>query len=307
MSKKAELPKEEEVDVGNDTGSMVAAVVDGGAALSTLDKKTALLTRLSEHVSELSVDLADNIGVLVETLKPDQEGFGEMKNLYYRPPSVRVRQLMTVQAPTNVKNGELFSQDTGEKFESPLRFVPIYPYEDQARFPPGEAKPDCRSDDCEFNMSGDLCFECQDRPWRDGVKQSCNRSVNIIAASPDFRRLYHIQFSKTSTPSGKAVVQQTRIAGQRLWERIYELGTEEIKGKQGLYYKLTTSFTGEAANPAFFKIGRDLHDIMGAQREEGKERSRERRGNTSAIIDSVSTEAADLPGSGSNAADYDDL
>ena len=298
MTKKAELPKE--------TPSQKNPPEET-KALTIADKKSNLMMSLSEHVGELPTELAERIDVLVETLKPEQEGFGEMKNLYYRPPSVRVRQLMTIQAPTNVENGELFSQDTGEKFESPLKFVPIYPYEDQARFPPNSPKPDCRSDDCEFNMSGDPCADCPDKPWRDGVKQQCNRSVNIIAASPDFSRLYHIQFSKTSTPSGKSVIQQTRVAGQRLWQRIYELSTEGVKGAQGLYYKLITSFTGEAPDPAFFKIGRDLHDIMGAQREEMKARSLERRGNTSAIIDSVATEAADTPSDGKTSADYTDM
>lgn len=305
MTKKAELPKKEEAKEETKEENTP------NAAMVIAEKKGNLLILLAEHVSDLPDELAENISVLVETLKPDQEGFGEMKNLYYRPPSVRVRQLMTTQAPTNVKNGELFSQDTGERFDTPLPFVPIYPYENQARFPPGSAKPDCRSDDCEFNMSGQPCAECPDRPWRDGVKQACNRSVNIIAASPDFKRLYHIQFSKTSTPSGKAVIQQTRIAGQRLWQRIYELGTEEIKGNQGLYYKLTTSFTGKATDQAFFKIGKDLHDIMGTQREEGKARSRERRGNTSAIIDSVVTDVSNsengAAGDGGNDTDYTDL
>ena len=244
------------------------------------------LDRLMTVVASIPADKSNGIQQLTATLNPQQEGFGEMDEVNYRAPVVKVKQPVTTAAPKAADNGDLYSSDTGEIFTAPLVFVPIYPYENRARFQTGAMKPDCRSEDCKTSVYGDDCSKCPDRPWKDNEPQKCNNSVNIMAASPDFASLYHLQFSKTSATAGTAVIRQARNAGKKLWERVHHLDTEEVKGGSGIYYVLKTSFA-QPADPDYVAVGHALHDILGEQRTKLKEEISKRVAEGKGAVDTL--------------------
>lgn len=278
----------EEVSATDESQELATTKQEDVAAV----RVTQALDKLVTAVGDLSEENQTGIRVLAETLNPSQEGFGEIEEVRYRPPVVKVRQPVTTSAPERAKNGDLYSQDTGDVFDKPLLFVPIYPYENRARFQPGEMKPDCRSEDCKTSIYGDDCSKCGDRPWRDGKKQKCNNSFNIIAASPDFSRMYHLQFSKTSMKVGSSVIKQTRNAGQKPWQRVYGLGSKQETGGQGPYYTLTASFV-EQVDPVFYATGNALHDLLGEQRAQAKAAAASRLAERQGTVDNLDDDIGD--------------
>jgi len=267
---------------------------------------TPAMQSLIAAIEALPPEKSAGIMQLAETLNPKQEGFGEMEDLRYRPPVVKVKQAMTTIAPKAAVNGDLYSSDTGEIFTKPLEFIPLYPYENRARFPTGSMKPDCRSEDCKTSIYGDDCSKCPDRPWKDNQQQKCNNSVNIIAASLDFSKLYHLQFSKTSSKAGTAVLRQSRNAGQKPFERVYHLDTDEVKGGQGVYYTLSTSFA-ENGDPIFYPTCKALHDVFQEQRVQLKEDASSRISDSSKAIDNLDDDVGTPSDENTPKGDFTDL
>jgi hypothetical protein len=265
------------------------------------------IDRLTTAVDKLPVALSEGIKELAMIINPQQEGYGELDEVRYRPPVVKVKQPVTTAAPKAAQNGDIFSQDTGEVFSKPLPFVPIYPFENRARFQPGAMKPDCRSEDCKTSIYGDDCSKCPDRPWKDNKQQKCNNSFNIIAASPDFSKLYHLQFSKTSMKAGTSVVRQARNAGKKPWQRVYNLDTEEVKGGQGIYYVFDTSFSGDETDPQLFDTGRALHDVLGEQRMKMREELAQRIAEGKTAVDALDDDIAAPEDVSSAKSSFDDL
>jgi len=230
----------------------------------TKNKKTTALTipgnqELTEIVKNLPEKIVEGVVQLAEVMKPNPDGFGEMENMYYRPPVIKIKQLMTTQAPSNANPGDIFSGDTGEVFKKPFVVIPIYPYENRAKFVVGNNKPECRSEDCKISIYGDDCSKCLDRPWRGGAKQACNNSINIYAVNEDFSRMFHLQFNGSSAKAGLAIINQARAAGVKLWHRKYSLNVEEASKGTGTYYKFKTSYV-EPVDEELHLLGHHYHE-----------------------------------------------
>ena len=122
---------------------------------------------LSTAIAQLPDDKQAGVIKLFEQMSPTEEEYGEMdEELRWRPMIISVKQPTSRNFPDAAKNGDLYSNDTGEVFKQPLEFVPLYPYTNQARFQSGGQRPDCRSEDGKMSIYGDKCAECNDRPWR---------------------------------------------------------------------------------------------------------------------------------------------
>ncbi len=294
--------KEKEVEESAEESQELATTETEEKAMATTIPATE---KLATAIEALPEEKQASILELAATLDPQQEGFGEM-NVRYRPPVVKVRQPVTTAAPKTAENGDLYSADTGEVFKRPLSFIPVYPYENRARFQPGDMKPDCRSEDCKTSIYGDDCSKCPDRPWKDNKQQKCNNSVNIMATSLDFSKMYHMQFAKTSTKAGTSIIRQTRNAGKKPWQRIYQLDTEEVKGGQGNYFILTTSFV-EESDPDFHRIGHALHDVLGEQRLRAKEEMNERISEGQKAVDNLDDDIDTADGEKAAKGDFKDL
>jgi len=222
---------------------------------------------LSVAISNLPKDKQEAVLQLFRQMRPNDEDYGEMTDVRWRPTILSLKQPTTRKAPDTAQNGDLYSNDTGRVYDRPLEFVPIYPYTNRARFPPGAQRPDCRSEDEKKSIYGDLCAKCPDRPWKDGQKQSCARTTNILATTPSFNRVFMLQFRGASFKKGVEIVNQAVSDGERLHQRIYTLDTKKEEGKQGVYYTLAPSYKG-AVDEKFIPIGEAMYAELKSQRAE---------------------------------------
>ena len=306
MAKKDHKDREEEM-VPQEVESKELATTDQEE--KSMTAVSPALERLVLAVEALPPEKQVGVRKLAELLNPQQEGFGEIEEVRYRSPVIKIRQRMTNNAPKAADIGDLYSADTGEIFSRPFGFIPIFPYENRARFRPGEMKPDCRSEDCKVSIHGDDCSKCPTSPWKNNQAQDCNNSFNLIAANLDFSKLYHLQFSKTSYKVGVSIIRQARNAGQKPWQRLYELDTSEVKGNSGPYHVFTTSFL-ETSDPDFHETSRSLHDFLSEQRKEAKEAAGKRLAESRAAIETLDAYIGDSSDGNADAApkgDFTDL
>lgn len=269
-------------------------------------KETALTSQetLSNALSALPEEKQEEILRLFRQMRPRTEDYGEMNDIRWRPTILSVKQPTTRKAPDAAQNGDLYSSDTGRVYERPLEIVPIYPYTNRTRFQPMGMRPDCRSEDEKISIYGDKCAECPDRPWKDGKRQKCQRTVNIITTTPDFNRIFLLQFRGASFKQGVTIVNQAISDGERLHQRIYTLNTKKEEGKQGVYYTLVANYKG-AVDETLVPVGQEMYNELKQQREEFLQKIRdniaESRNRADMVSDDISEELDEEP------ADFSDL
>lgn len=205
-----------------------------------------------EHITNAVPEVyRENVTALFRLLNPAESDleFGDIdtSRFVYRPPMIRVKQPVS-QTNILVKNGDLYSPDTGEILERPLKLIPIFTWENRMKFVQGEREV-CISEDKERSTSGLECATCPDRPWKDRQRQECNDYLHFLFVTPDFSkeiRMYKMSFSGTSAKAGRGIISQCMSAGRNLWTRVYAISSEEVKGTKGMYYPTTATFVEES-------------------------------------------------------------
>lgn len=229
------------------------------------------LTALANSVPD---DIREGVMRLVQTIQPPKEGFGDMdmESMRFNPPTIRIKQPVSTKAPDNARNGDLYSNDTGEVIKRPFRFIPVFPFENRVKFGEGGAKIECSSEDRVNSRNGTRCDVCPDRPWKDGKLQKCQDNLNLYVVTEDYKQMYHLLFSKTSLATGKSIIQQIRNLGCLPWHCLYSLTTEETKNPNsvGLYYVYRAQFTNERTPEAFHPVGAAIHNALLAKRQQQK-------------------------------------
>jgi len=226
------------------------------------DEKT-----LATITQNLPADIVPRIQQLLSSMDPNKPGFEEMGGARFAPPVVKVYQPVSTSAPGNAKLGDIYT-DTGDVLEKPWEFIPIYMYYSQAKFEPGNASPACRSEDTKTSVYGDVCNDCPDRPFRDGEKTMCQKSIDVFAFNAGLSKIYHLQFSKTSYKAGSKLFRQAGDC-QVPWERTYSLSTEEKhrQGDNAKYFVLTTTSTGKPVDPKYFPLIHYIYQKIKAVRQ----------------------------------------
>lgn len=175
-------------------------------------------------------ELADKLQSLIARMDPHKPGFEEMGGAGWSIPVIRLRQAMSNSAPENSKNGDLYT-DTGVVLPSPWKFIPLYMHYGHAKFEPNNASPTCRSEDAKVSIYGDICAQCDDRPFKDDQKTLCQKSINVYCFDEAFEGLYRLQFSKTSYRAGTRLFHQAG-SDKHMWDRVYALSSE-MKSREG--------------------------------------------------------------------------
>lgn len=178
----------------------------------------------------------------------------------YRPPMIRIKQAMS-QTNLTVKNGDLYSSDTGEIYERPLKLIPIFTWENRMMFGQGGDKELCISEDKEHSTNGLSCAACPDRPWKDKQRQKCNDFLHFLFVTPDFGKMFKMGFSGSSAKAGRNIISQCMSSGENLWTRFYNINTEEIKGPKGNYHGAITIFAGSTPKEIHF-AGAELNKAL---------------------------------------------
>jgi len=262
---------------------------------------------LSSAVAKLPDDLRKNAVALFEQMTPTEDEYGEMDDeLRWRPMIISVKQPTSRKYPDAAKNGDLYSNDSGQVFKQPLEFVPIYPYTNQARFQPGSQRPDCRSEDGKTSIYGDKCDACDDQPWKGNARQKCQRTLNIMAVTPDFKKMYVLQFKGASFKTGKSILQQAKNSGERLHQRVCSLTTQEKQG-EGVYFVINANYVGPT-DPATHETGAAFYDELKKMRQEVLARISESVSAGHERVERIKDDIGDDADNGDgSAADFSDL
>lgn len=201
------------------------------AAPETIDTPTPTNTDTALEVFKRQLpELADKLQSLITRMDPNKPGFEEMGGSGWSIPIVRLRQMMSSNAPANSKNGDLYT-DTGAVLPAPWKFIPLYMHYGHAKFEPGNSTPTCRSEDAKVSVYGDICAQCNDRPFKDDQKTMCQKSINVYCFDETFENLYRLQFSKTSYRAGTRLFHQAG-SDKNMWDRVYALSSE-VKSREG--------------------------------------------------------------------------
>jgi len=268
------------------------------ALVSQEDKIAGAIAKLPEEKQEAVLQL-------FQQMRPNVEDYGEMTDIRWRPTILNLKQPTTRKAPDTAQNGDLYSNDTGRVYDRPLEFVPLYPFTNRARFQPQAMRPDCRSEDEVTSVYGDICAQCADRPWKDGQRQKCQRTTSIMATTPDFNKIFLLQFRGSSFKQGVAIVNQAVSDGERLHQRIYTLDTKKEDGAQGVYYTLQASYKG-AVDDKFIPIGQGMYDELKGQRAELISKIKQSIAEGRTRVESIGDDVSDAVGDESPA-DFSDL
>ena len=207
---------------------------------------------------------------LVTLMNPNKPGFEEMGGARWMPEIIRIHQGSTRGAPATSKAGGLYSGG-GDVIATPFNFVPVYMHYTRAKFVAGSDQPDCRSDDGDTSIYGDVCESCEDGAWHNGEKPACARSIAMLVFSEDFRQMYQISFGKTSYKAG-AQVFQTAGQGMVPWEKIFQLNTERVATGGNQYFIFTTKPSGSRTDKKFYPLARLIYEQYKAMRRTMKEK-----------------------------------
>jgi hypothetical protein len=221
--------------------------------IQTVDPSAKLsLEQIAEAVPEAYREKVVGLFRLLDPSESKLElGDLDTSRYVYRPPMIRIKQAMS-QTNLPVKNGDLYSADTGEIYDRPLKLIPIFTWENRMKFGQGTDKELCISEDKEHSINGLECATCLDRPWRDKQRQECNDFLHFLFVTPDFGKMFKIGYSGASAKAGRNIISQCMSSGENLWTRFYDLNTEEVKGPKGNYYVATTVFTGSTPKEIHF-------------------------------------------------------
>jgi hypothetical protein len=271
------------------------------------ETETSLVAQeeVSAAIATLPAGKQEAILRLFQQMRPNTEDYGEMTDIRWRPTILSLKQPTTRKAPETAQNGDLYSSDTGRVYTRPLEFVPVYPFTNRARFQPQAMRPDCRSEDEKTSIYGDICDKCNDKPWKDGKRQKCQRTTNIMATTPDLNRIFLLQFRGSSFKQGVAVVSQAVSDGERLHQRIYTVDTRKEEGPQGVYYTLQASYKG-AVDEALLPIGQGMYDVLKSQRGELLANIKENIGEGRNRVEAMGDDVGDVV-SDETPADFSDL
>ena len=253
------------------------------------------VTALELAVKPLPPEHVQKIARLVGVMNPNKKGFEEI-DVPWSPPVVKIRQGLSTDAPSNAKNGDLYT-DTGRLLPKPLDLVPIYMYMGHVKFEPDNPNPVCSSEDCETSRYGNPCADCPDLPFRDGQKTLCSRTTTVFAFSKDFSEIYLIPFAKTSLRAGSKLMKNAK-ADTVPWERVHSLDTklQQRKDGPGEYYVAVTSTTGEEVDPHMHPIADFFYDKISTTRKKILERIKAKGSSAKRIMDELGDTTADAAG-----------
>lgn len=211
---------------------------------------TEALTVLSGALpAKLDSDQKENVVLLLNILTGNIDGIdASMSNDRVQAARLSVFQPVSDEemAPYGIKQGDMYTdgeivcaREEGE----PLLIFPVLVWKTHQRWPQGENKPDCWSEDGEYAANGQKCMACPDFPWRDGKMQSCRDITRLIALTADLRHLIDVSFKGHSMKAARIITKLIKSQGGVGNVKV-ALSTELQKGGQGKYYTFVAKSAG---------------------------------------------------------------
>lgn len=215
-------------------------------------------------------DDEDSVGIakLIRSARPVTKGREEMVN-DWNIPVIRIVYGTTKDParPVAARPGDMYATN-GRIIEQGLLFTPLYIFESNRMFQEGNNAPLCWSPDAVVGTMFGACATCVNQPMgknATGERTDCSNGVCMVALSRDWK-LYRLEFFKTSRKAGTSVDRLVR--GQdMLWERWYELRTQQVTSNGYEYYVFKTAPAGHDVNNAGVQASDALYDLVKTERD----------------------------------------
>jgi len=261
VSKKEKPEQVDETPALEETETTTASVEETSAEETSAEEVHANEGGLSEddqqalalYKKQLPEHVFENVQHLMTIMNPDKKGFEEMGGARWSAPVVKIRQAMTTEAPESANLGDIYT-DIGDVYQR-LEFTPLYMYRTRSKFEEGTPQPVCRSENGETSIYGVPCKSCADFAFKQGERQTCAESINVLAFNKDMDQIFHLQFARTSFRAGFKLFRQAS-ATARMWDRWYALQTEERtrQGSKSKYHVFSVTPTGEKVDPTVLSV-----------------------------------------------------
>ena len=284
-------------DNGDSTESNVPAPSQSKYLQLFLSAQASCIQKLNELVSKADDDDQMGLQRLMRSAKPVVKGREEMAQ-NWNIPTIRVVYGTTKDPskPASAKVGEMYATN-GRSIKAPFKFTPLYIYESNRNFQEGQNAPICWSPDAKLGTMFGYCTKCAHQPLGKnpaGERTDCNNGVCMIVMSEDWK-LYRLEFFKTSRKAGASVDRLVQ-SQDFLWERWFEMSTQQVSSSGYEYFVFKTAPQGEDVPPVQVKACDILYDMIKIERDAFLERHYEQAlsgesTSASSVDESIDAEA----------------
>lgn len=231
---------------------------------STFEGQIAAVGDELQNIADEAPELKDKINELAMYMTA--KVLGDENSRGIRAPDVNIRQLMTKSEslPGDVKEGHLYTKQ--ENLGAELEFVALHSHFKRTRFVKGNTRPECYSDDGVIGSKWGECAKCPHSKYVEGERSGCSSGRQVTVVASDFSQLYQIGFSKTSSKTGKKLM-DLAASPHGIFKGVFKLATEKVKGKEGDYYELRVNPTGKKLVGAEYATARALSKFYGIKFE----------------------------------------
>jgi hypothetical protein len=270
MTKKDTKANKEEPQANEETPTTAVAKREDGNAYLTLFMEAQEVCINKLQALHDSADDETQVGIqrLMRSAKPVVKGREEMAQ-NWNIPTVRVVYGTTKDPskPASAKPGDMYATN-GRLLKQPFKFTPLYIYESNRMFQEGSNAPACWSPDAKLGTMFGWCNKCPHQPLGknpSGEKTDCNNGVCMIVMSEDWK-VYRLEFFKTSRKAGASVDRLVQ-SQDMLWERWFEMSTQQVSSGGYEYYVFKTAPQGEDV-PTKQAVASDaLYDMIKIERD----------------------------------------
>ncbi len=209
---------------------------------STFEGQIAAVGEKLQAIAEGAPELKEKIEELA--LYMTAKVLGDENSRGIRAPDINIRQMMTKEEslPGDVKVGHLYTKQANLGQE--IEFVPLHSHFKRTRFVKGSTRPECFSDDGVIGSKWGECAKCPHSKFVEGERSGCSSGRQVTVVASDFSQLYQIGFSKTSSKTGKKLM-DLAASPRGIFSGAFKLTTKKESGKEGDYYVYTVAPTGK--------------------------------------------------------------
>lgn len=251
------------------TSSSTAVAVRPTFDAGAYDERIAAVGEKLQNIANESPELKEKIEELAMYMVARVEGDENSRGI--RAPDINIRQKMTKSEslPGEVKEGHLYTKQAPLGDE--LEFVALHSHFKRTRFVQNSERPECFSDDGVIGSRWGECAKCPHSKFVEGERSGCSSGRQVTIVSSDFTQLYQIGFSKTSSKTGKKLM-DLAASPHGIFKGVFKLTTEKVKGPKGEYYEYRVNPTGKKLMGAEYATARTLSEFYKIKFEMGVER-----------------------------------
>lgn len=216
-------------------------------------------------------DLKDNLEELAMYAVARVEGIEGNRGVMI--PNISVRQQMTKSEslPGDVKVGELYTKQ--EPLGPSVTFIPLFTHFKRVKFVQGQERPECFSDDGVLGSKWGECARCPHGKYVEGERTACSSGYSFAVVTEDLSRLYQVDFIKTSSKTGKRLM-NLASSPHGIFKHAFTLFTEKEKNSKGEFYVLRVNATGRKTEGPRYEAARALFQFFKARFDLQVERRR---------------------------------